>query len=249
MPPKGSNTVTKAFAMLELLGEHPEGISAAAAAEATGHPFSTAYRLLGGLVESGYAEYDPTSRLYTLGLEVFRLSQKVAHRRGFDGATKDLLKALTRETGESSLLSVRQGNASLTVLTVDGPQYRTTTDPGDHAPLHTSALGQVLLAFDPDHDRVVDELDLVPRTPNSITDPARLRTRIAEIRDHGFAAQSEENDIGMNALAVPVLDLDGRLLAALALAAPVFRRSLDDLIELVPRLTETAARVAARLPR
>ncbi len=249
MPAKGSNTVAKAFEMLELLGDHPEGLSAAAAAEASGHPFSTAYRLLGGLVEAGYADFNPASKLYTLGLEVFRLSQKVAHRRGFDGATKDLLRTLTQVTGESSILSVRQGNASLTVLTVDGPQYRTTTDPGDQAPLHTSALGQVLLAFDPEHDRVIDELDLSPRTPNSITDPARLREKLARIRELGWAGQSEENDIGMNALAVPVLDLDGRLLAALALAAPVFRRSLDELIELVPQLTETATQVAARLPR
>ena len=72
---------------------------------------------------------------------------------------------------------------------------------------------------------------------------------LAQIRETGWAGQSEENDIGMNALAVPVFDLDGTLLASLALAAPVFRRSLDELIEFVPRLNETAALIAARFPR
>ncbi|MDN6135277.1 MAG: helix-turn-helix domain-containing protein, partial [Brevibacterium sp.] len=134
--------MTKAFDMLELLGGHAEGISAARASELSGHPFSTAYRLLGGLVESGYADFDASTKAYTLGLEVFRLSQKVAHRRGFAGSSKDLLQALTKTTGESSILSIRRDNASLTVLTVDGPQFRTTTDPGDESPLHTSALGQ-----------------------------------------------------------------------------------------------------------
>lgn len=249
MPPKGSNSVTKAFDMLELLGDHPEGISAARASELTGHPFSTAYRLLGGLVESGYADFEPSTKAYTLGIEVFRLSQKVAHHRGFAGSSKDLLQALTRSTGESSILSIRRANASLTVLTVDGPQFRTTTDPGDDSPLHTSSLGQALLAFDPNSDRTIDELGLEPRTPHSITDPAALRAKLEQIRELGWAGQSEENDAGMNALAVPVFDLDGRLLAALALAAPVFRRSLDELIELVPQLTETAAAIAARMPR
>ena len=249
MPAKGSNSVTKAFDMLELLGDHAEGISAARAAELTGHPFSTAYRLLGGLVESGYAEFDPTTKSYTLGLEVFRLGQKVAHRRGFAGSSKDLLQALTKSTGESSILSVRRGNAALTVITVDGPQFRTTTDPGDESPLHTSSLGQALLAHDPDRDSTIDALELAPRTPNSITDPAALRDKLETIRELGWAGQSEENDIGMNALAVPVFDLDGRLLAALALAAPVFRRTLDELVEFVPQLIDTAAQVAARMPR
>lgn len=249
MPAKGSNAVTKTFEMLELLGDLPEGISAARAAELTGYPFSTAYRLLGGLVESGYASFDESTKLYTLGLEVFRLSQKVAQRRGFDGATKDLLRGLTGATGESSILSVRRADASLTVVTVDGPQYRTTTDPGDYSPLHTSSLGQVLLAYDPQREATIGRLDLEPRTARSLTDPDRLRARLDEVRAQGWAGQSEENDIGMNAIAVPVLDLDGHLLAALALAAPVFRRSLDELIALVPQLKTTAADIAARLPR
>lgn len=249
MPPKGSNAVTKTFEMLELLGESPEGISAAQAAEATGYPFSTAYRLLGGLVESGYASFDARTKIYTLGMEVFRLAQKVAHRQGLSGATKDLLRELTTRTGESSILAIRRGNAALTVLTVDGPQFRTTTDPGDESPLHTSAIGQALLAHDPDAEATIAALDLEARTPYSVTDPAQMSRKLEQIRETGWAGQSEENDIGMNALAVPVFDLDGSLLASLALAAPVFRRGLDELVEFVPQLTETAAAVAARFPR
>ena len=101
MPPKGSNSVTKAFEMLELLGDSPEGISAAQAAETTGYPFSTAYRLLGGLVESGYASFDARTKIYTLGMEVFRLAQKVAHRQGLSGRRK-VLQGLTASTGESA---------------------------------------------------------------------------------------------------------------------------------------------------
>jgi IclR family acetate operon transcriptional repressor len=135
------------------------------------------------------------------------------------------------------------------VLTVDGPQFRTTTDPGDESPLHTSAIGQALLAHDENADATIAALDLEARTPYSITDPEQMRRKLAQIRDTGWAGQSEENDIGMNALAVPVFDLDGRLLASLALAAPVFRRGLDELVALVPQLTQTAAAVAARFPR
>src|SRR5699024_9679295 len=144
------------------------------------------YRLLGGLVESGYASFDARTKIYTLGMEVFRLAQKVAHRRGLSGATKDLLADLTATTGESSILATRRGNAALTVLTVDGPQFRTTTDPGDESPLHTSALGQALLAHDPHADATIRSLDLVARTPNSITDPGQMLRRLEQIRSDGW---------------------------------------------------------------
>src|SRR5699024_9148373 len=148
---------------------------------------------------------------------------------------------LTATTGESSILAVRRKDAALTVLTVDGPQFRTTTDPGDESPLHTSALGQALLAHDPNAEATIDSLDLEARTAESISCPARVRDRLERVRGAVSAGQSYQNDIGMNALAVPVFDLAGRLLASLALAAPVFRRSLAELVALVPQLTETAA--------
>src|SRR5699024_6201659 len=115
-----------------------------------------------------------------------------------------LTKHPTPPPGESSSLAGRRKVAALTVLTVDGPQFRTTTDPGDESPLHTSALGQALLAHDPNAEATIDSLDLEARTPNSITDPAQMRDRLERIREAGWAGQSEENDIGMNALAVPV---------------------------------------------
>ena len=241
--------MTKTFEMLDLLGESPRE---SAPPRPPTSPATRSRRPIAssaGSSNRGHAHFDARTKIYTLGMEVFRLAQKVAHRRGLSGATKELLRELTETTGESSILAIRRGNAALTVLTVDGPQFRTTTDPGDESPLHTSSLGQALLAHDPNADATIEALDLVARTPNSITDPAKMRSRLERIRTDGWAGQSEENDIGMNALAVPVFDLDGTLLASLALAAPVFRRTLDELIDFVPQLTETAAAIAARFPR
>src|SRR5699024_12831050 len=90
---------------------------------------------------------------------------------------------------------------------------------------------------DPNAEATIDALDLEARTPNSITDPEQMRDRLERIREAGWAGQSEENDIGMNALAVTVFDLDGRPQASLALAAPVFRRSLDELVALMTQMT------------
>ncbi|PZP25915.1 MAG: IclR family transcriptional regulator [Kocuria rhizophila] len=250
MPTTKSGTATKVLDVLTLLGDYSDGATAGQIAEATGHPFSTAYRLLNTLVQSDFATYDPQDKRYRLGVRLYQLGQRVAHQRGFDGAAAPILRLLTQATGESSVLHVLDGDQSLTALKVDGPQFRTTTDPGDRAPLHTIAAGKVMIAFSDSTTRnhLLETLDLTPRTQHSITDRRELRRQIDKIREQGWAGQSEENDIGMAAVAVPVLTPSNRLIAAVTLAAPLFSSTLQELEQHVPALQEAATRLALELP-
>lgn len=246
-----SGTVGKALGVLTLLGKYPHGATTAQIAEETGYPFSTAYRLLNTLVETGFATYDPHDKRYQLGLRVYQLGQKVAHHRGFEGAAVPVLQRLTAITGESSVLHVLDGDQSLTVHKVDGPQFRTTTDPGDRSPLHTTASGKVLLAYaEPAlREHLLATIDLAPRTEHSITDRAVLARQVEQIRAQGWAAQSEENDLGMTAIAAPVLSAANRLIGAVTLAAPKFRADLEELCRHLPPLQEATAELGLKLPQ
>jgi DNA-binding IclR family transcriptional regulator len=245
-----SGTAGKALGVLTLLGDYPGGATTGQIAEATGYPFSTAYRLLNTLVDTGFATYDPTDKRYQLGLRIYQLGQKVAHHRGFEGSAVPILQHLTEVTGESSVLHVLDGDQSLTVHKVDGPQFRTTSDPGDRSPLHTTASGKVLLAFADrtTREHLLETVDLTPRTEHSVTDRDELRHQIEQVHRQGWAGQSEENDIGMAAVAVPVLSPSNRLIAAVSLAAPVFRTDLRGLQGHLPELRRAAATLALELP-
>ncbi|WP_293784621.1 IclR family transcriptional regulator [uncultured Aeromicrobium sp.] len=251
MAPDSAGTVGKALELLTCLGAFPHGASASQLAQRVDYPFSTVYRLLNTLVSTGYASFDPETKHYRLGLRVFQLSHQVANARGLNGLALPVLESLTATTGESSLLSVLDGERHLTVHKVDGPQFRITTDPGDHGPLHTTAVGKTLVAFSPrdQRDRLVASLDLTPRTPRSIADRDAFRAEIDRVAERGWATQNEENDVGMAALAVPVMTPGGRLLAALAVAAPVFRRTALELEEFLPVLREAAHRLGLQMPR
>ncbi|MGX5358157.1 IclR family transcriptional regulator [Kocuria sp. KH4] len=246
-----SGTAGKALGVLVLLGEYPDGATTGQIAEVTGYPFSTAYRLLNTLVDTGFATYDAADKRYRLGLRVYQLGQKVAHHRGFEGAAVPVLQHLTEVTGESSVFHVLDGDQSLTVHKVDGPQFRTTTDPGDRSPLHTTASGKVLLAFADrtTREHLLETIDLIPRTEHSITDRTELARQVEQIRAQGWAAQAEENDIGMAAIAAPVLSSSHRLIAAVTLAAPMFRAGLEDLRQHVPHLQEATAELGLKLPQ
>jgi DNA-binding IclR family transcriptional regulator len=245
-----TGTVGKALEVLTVVGEFPEGGTAAQVAQRVDYPFSTVHRLLSTLTETDFLSYDPRDKRYSLGLPVFQLGQQVAHRRGFTATAAAVLEQLTETTGESSILAVLDRGRALTVHTVDGPQFRTTTDPGGHSPLHTSAIGKALLAFTDEETRehLLQTVDLTPRTEHSITDRAVLARQVARARVQGWAGQSEENDIGMAAIAVPVQDPSGGLIAVVALAAPLFRCDLEGLKGHLPALLAAAHQLSIQLP-
>ena len=247
-----TDMVGKALGLLVLLGDEPRGASAAELSRRAELPFSTTYRLLGSLTRDGFVDYEPDGRRYHLGLRIFQLGQRVSNHHGFAGTALPILRRVTEETGEATILSVRDGNHHLTVNKVDGPQtFRVTSDPGHLGALHTTSVGKALVAFADDATRgqLVEGLELEPLTDFSITDREVFRAEIELVRKRGFAVMDQENELGMRAVAVPVFNSQGHAFASLATAVPVFRMSVEALVALVPLLQSAAAELSARLPQ
>jgi DNA-binding IclR family transcriptional regulator len=251
-PSDRTDMVGKALNLLVLLGDEPRGATAAEISRRADLPFSTTYRLLGSLTRDGFVDSEPDGRRYHLGLRIFQLGQRVSNHHGFAGTAMPILRRVTEQTGEATILSVRDGHRHLTVSKVDGPQmFRVTSDPGHLGALHTTAVGKALVAFaeDSERERLLAELALEPLTGHSITDRAAFRSEIEQVRRQGYAVMDEENEAGMRAVAVPVLNSQGHAFASLATAVPVFRLSLEDLTAYVPLLQDAAAELSARLPQ
>lgn len=247
-----TDMVGKALGLLVLLGDEPRGASAAEISRRAELPFSTTYRLLGSLARDGFVDYEPDGRRYHLGLRIFQLGQRVSSYHGFAGTALPVLRRVTEQTGEATILSVRDGLHHLTVNKVDGPQiFRVTSDPGHLGSLSTTAVGKALVAFaeDSERERLLDELPLEALTEKSITDRQAFREEVEKVRRQGYAVMDEENEAGMRAVAVPLLNAQGHAFASLATAVPVFRLSLEALEAHVPLLQEAAAELAARLPQ
>lgn len=247
-----TDMVGKALGLLVLLGDEPRGASAAEISRRADLPFSTTYRLLGSLTRDGFVDYEPDGRRYHLGLRIFQLGQRVSNHHGFAGTAMPVLRRVTEQTGEATILSVRDGHHHLTVNKVDGPQmFRVTSDPGHLGSLSTTAVGKALVAFaeDSEREKLLAELPLERLTEKSITDRDAFRAEIGKVRAEGYAVMDEENEAGMRAVAVPLLNSQGHAFASLATAVPVFRLSLEGLVAHVPLLQEAAAELAARLPQ
>lgn len=243
--------VAKALDLLTRVAAYPGGAAAAELARACDLPLSTAHRLLGSLVRRAYLDFDPQSRLYTLGLQVFSLGQAVAQARGLAGMARPILEELSAATGEATLMAVRDGDQQLYVHYVQGPRGVSVIGrPGSHGPLHCTAQGKVLIAMAPDAVRedLISRLELTPMGPNAITDRAVFRAEIEQVRAQRWALADEEHEAGIRAIAVPVCAPDGIARAAISTAAPAYRETNEQLLERTPLLTAAAARIAVLMP-
>lgn len=245
------DTVGKATRLLTLLSEVPDGATLMALSRASGLPPSSAHRLLASLRREALVDFEPASRRYSLGLALFQMGAAVAAARGFDGAALPVLREITGVTDESTLLSVLDGPEQLCVHHVQADvTVGVRGEAGTRAPLHATAAGKVLLALSgPDTRRaLLDRMVLTALTPRTISTREGLVTELDEVRRQGFAVADEESEMGVRAIAVPVLGPGGRLLGALTTSCPAYRTTVPKAQRFLEPLQAGARKLSVLLP-
>ena len=114
---------------------------------------------------------------------------------------------------------------------------------GSRNPVHSSAVGKVLLACSPDEavETFLQEKGLPRRTANTFTDPALFRKHMKLVRSQGYAVDDEENEQGIRCLGAPIFDGRGRPLAAISVSGPVFQMTKKFVQEVVKNEVIAAA--------
>ncbi len=239
-------SVDRALDLLEVLarGDGPVGVGEIAAA--TSLPQGTAHRLLRSLQERGYVRHD-TSRKYSLGAAAFLLGD--AAQRSLARSARPHLTALVTLSGETSNLAVLEGDDVVYLAQVPSPHtLRMFAEVGRHVPPHSTAVGKVLLSAMP-RERAVAILGrrgLAPMTPRTITGLPAFLNELDTTRTRGWAADEEEQELGIRCVAVPVAR-EGRVVAALSLSGPAERFAGARVEGLIDRMAKVAGAFADEL--
>ncbi|MFD4592040.1 IclR family transcriptional regulator [Streptomyces rubiginosohelvolus] len=185
----------------------------------TGLAKTTAFRLCADLVRLGLLERDGES--YRLGGKLFELGSLVPRRLDLREAALPFLQDLFEATRETVHLGIREGHDVVYIERIHGHQALTLPSRiGGRLPLTCTGVGKALLAFS--GSELADEVlaGPLPRlTPHSVTDPARLRTAVEQIRVSGLAYEEQEAALGVSCIASPVFD-GATAVAALSVAVP-----------------------------
>lgn len=212
-----------------------------------GLPTATTFRLCGRLQEQGYLMRDADPRRFTVGPRLMRLGLEIVRAAGPANARRNVLAELVEAIGETCNLTCPSRGEVLYLDRVETKwPLRMALEPGSRVPIHCTASGKLFLAHMPgaQRDRVLAEAPLARHAPNTIVTTKALLQDLKKIVRRGYSADNEEFLAGLVAVAVPVHDNDGRVVAAVACHAPEARMSLAKLLQKRPLLEAAAARMA-----
>lgn len=250
----GRSVASRILAVFEAFEAHGPSLSLSQIAQYADLPVSTAHRIVAELHDWGALTRDPHGR-YQVGVRLWELAQNASRR--LRDASRPFLQDLFSLTGETAHLAVREGNEVLYIDRVySSKRVPRASRIGGRLPLHATAVGKVLLAYEEPwfRDAYLDG-ELRALTPHTTVSRADLAAELAEIAERGYAVTGQEARVGACSIAVPVGlgqgPVPGTTEAAIGLVAhasqlPVIARHLPVMQGIARRIEAT---IQHRSPR
>ena len=239
----GVQSLGRAFAILEEIARHREGIGLADLSKRVGLHNSTTFHLAKTMVSLGYIRQERDTKRYRVGRPLFALAASALDEIEMVNLATPVLEDLSRETGESGHFAVRMGDAVIVIARTSGPgAFQLTDRVGVVRPAHCTALGKIILAsLRPDQlKRFLERVELKPSTKKSITEPPVLLKEIAEIRRSAIAFDDGEFNPEVRCVAVPVYNFTGDVVGALGISGPIWRMT-DQAMQARAKIVKAAA--------
>src|SRR5246127_5904213 len=239
----GVQSLGRAFAIMEEIARHREGIGLAELSKLVGLHNSTAFHVAKTMVSLGYIRQERDSKRYRVGRPLLALAASALDESEMVNVATPIMEDLSRDTGESSHFAVRMGDAVVVIARTSGPgAFQLTDRVGVVRPAHCTALGKIILAsLRPDQlKRFLERVALLPSTKKSITEPSVLLKEIAEIRRSALAFDDGEFNPEVRCVAVPVYNFAGDVVGALGISGPIWRMT-DQVIQARAKIVRAAA--------
>jgi IclR family transcriptional regulator, KDG regulon repressor len=244
----GVQSIERAFAIIEEVARHRDGIRLGELSRQVGLHTSTTFHLVKTMLLLGYLRQMPDDKTYRIGTPLFKLAASCLDEVEMAAIARPILEELSLATGESSHFAIRSGDDIVVLARTAGSgAFQLMDRVGAVRPAHCTALGKILLAA-LDESQVTGFLARRPPvafTPKSITDRERLVAEIDAVRHNGVAYDDSEFNAEARCVAVPVRDFTGEVRGALGISGAVWRLSLQALAEKSRLVRAAAARMSA----
>jgi DNA-binding IclR family transcriptional regulator len=242
--------LNKTFSILEILLQHGSAMNMTEISGKLGLYPSTTHRILDTLKYWGYAEQDPNTQNYQLGLKLVELGMARYHQIDLVKEAHPFLKELVDQCNEIVHLGVLEEGEVLYLAKEESSQtIRMISYVGKRAPLYCTALGKVLLTYLSVEERkkILGEKVLPRLTENTITDKRELEKELSKVKEQGFALDREENEKDVRCIAAPIRNYQGKVIAAISISSPIFRINKNVQNNLKKALLETSKKISKRL--
>lgn len=245
--PGGVQSVERAVTILDILARSGEAGVTEIATEIGVHK-STAFRLVSTLERGGLVEQAEERGKYRLGMGILRLAGATTARLDVVQEARPICRKLASDTGETVNIAVLSGRSALYLDQVAGASALQSHNwVGQHIPLHATSNGKILLSRLSDDELGLALPTLPAYTGSTISTRRNLRRELEEVRAQGYAVAIDELEVGLTAVAAPIRNAHGDVVASLSLSGPTFRLDDSRIQEVLPLVVDAANEVSHRL--
>lgn len=210
---------------------------------------STVFRLLATMESRGLVDQNANRGRYQLGYGIVRLAAGATGKLDLSHASRRVCEELAEEVGESVNIDILDDRTVLSIDQITGTSAMTTLHwVGRRTPLHATSSGKVFLSYLSEEQRAEVLGPTLERfTNNTITDSGRLQQQLEVIRTSGFGFTLEEYEVGLAAIAAPIRDLDGQVVASISVSGPTFRLNNETIPVIAGHVMRAAGEISERL--
>lgn len=225
MAPIPHRTTSRILDILETVSLHPEGISLSEIAKILEVPKSSIHPVLATLAERNYLKANKKEQRFFLGENLFILGNKFINDTGILDKIKEVLLSVAEKTSETLYFGVLSNLDVLYLIKADQfSNFCVVSNPGNKLPAYSTGYGKALLSqFSAEQIcSFYPSGKLRQINCNTLGSVEALNDQLEDIRKTGFSYEKGESTTGIQCVAVPITN-DGKVLAGVSIAVPVFR--------------------------
>ncbi len=241
MAEKGSSKVQvidRTVELLDTLSRNPDGVTLTELSLKTRLHKATVLRFLKSLEHNGLVEQERAGKIWTLGTGLYEIASRGNRGSDLREIARPIMERTCREIGETVQLAVLGNDEVIYVEKVepDNLELRINTQIGSRRPIHSTALGKVLVAEMPwsEVERILEDSGMPAKTDRTIADAESYRLELENVRRAGYAIDDREFNELVICAAVPLRTASGRVTASLSISSfgieansPRFRQIVD----------------------
>lgn len=241
-------SLVRALRLLQEVADAGDGITLTEVANRVGLPVSSAHRLLSTLQLEGFVRFDGERTLWFVGVKAFTVGNAFLRARDLVQVARPYMRGLMEQCDETVNLAVEDSGQIIYLAQIECRQMmRALASPGARVPMHSSAVGKVLLAYANPvvQQPMLDRMKLERFTANTITGRERFLRSLSEIRAQGYSFDDEEHAVGLRCVAAPIFNEAREAIAGISLSGPAARVT-DKRFRELAGLVQRTARVITR---
>lgn len=244
-------SIERAFQLLDVISNHPEGIQVTRLSEQVGLSKSTVHRLLMTLVNLNYIYQDPESEKYKMGYRIISLARHAMNSIEIIPIAKPHLQRLSADVNETIHLCIEDQGEVMYVDKIESNQtIRMYSRVGSRAPMYCTGVGKILLSgmSEEDYEKTVASIEFIKKTEATIGSREELDREIKRVKSQQYALDNIENEAYIRCIAAPIYDNNGKIIASFSISGPTSRITMERVNEeLIYKVTETSKAISKQL--